>query len=450
MSSFIFTKAVKEKQKLRLAIMGGPGTGKTWTSLKIATGMAGSVGGRIALIDTENGTASKYSDFFDFDQVTLPAKWSQDKKIFEFKLDDYAAAINAAISAGYPILIIDSTTHAWQTIINEVDHISKTRRSGNKWSAWSEGTPLQKQFVTSIVNYPGHIICTMRSKIEWAEDVNDAGKKSYKRAGTSPEQGKGIEYEFDTVMEMDIIGDLHVCKVIKDRTHKFQDRVIQSPDQELGAELIGWLSTGISPVDRYRNIIKSCAAVEELEHIVRVRERTAIAAMPLEDRKAIQEIYVAHYTVLAGKAPDLTKKKEKAEERTESAKESGKEFAEKIKTHAETPPPSPADAQKPVPEAGNGPKTEDAADPAKTPDPPAAAQEPPPPAQEPPKNDSAPDFSWVKPGARCHYCFKPGGNVMIAGCTIIEQPIELHGRMMVKVDRADVPVEIACLIREDA
>jgi len=58
MNGLVFTKAARKRSKLRLAIASPAGGGKTTAALNIATGL----GGRIAVIDTERGSASLYSD----------------------------------------------------------------------------------------------------------------------------------------------------------------------------------------------------------------------------------------------------------------------------------------------------------------------------------------------------------------------------------------------------
>ena len=228
--SLQFTKATKERAKLRLAIFGPSGSGKTYTALRMATGL----GGKIAVIDTERGSASKYADRFGFDVLELEER--------DIKM--YVHAIGAAGKAGYPVLIIDSLTHAWKELLQEVDKLAKTKYSGNTWSAWSDGTPRQNALVDAILNYPGHVIATMRTKTEWVTETTSNGKTKPVRIGLAPEQGKGIEYEFDLLMEMTID---HFCTVIKDRTGRFQDRIIENPDEKLGAELREWLNDGVKP-----------------------------------------------------------------------------------------------------------------------------------------------------------------------------------------------------------
>lgn len=219
----VFKKATKSQAKLRAAIFGPSGAGKTFSSLRIATGL----GGRIAVIDTERGSAAKYADLFAFD-VAEPA----DKAI-----DSYVETIKAA--HGYDVLIIDSLSHAWAELLAEIDRLANAKFRGNTWSAWSEGTPKQRRLVDAILDFPGHVIATMRSKTEWQTASDSGGKSRPVRVGLAPEQGKGIEYEFDVLFE---ISPEHIVHVIKDRSGRFQDRTIDKPDEEFGKALAAWLS----------------------------------------------------------------------------------------------------------------------------------------------------------------------------------------------------------------
>lgn len=222
-----FKKATKSQSKLRAAIFGASGSGKTYTSLKIAKGFQNVIQSPIALIDTERGSASKYADKFDFDVLELEKK----------NITNYIDAIKEAQKAQYKILVIDSLSHAWQELLEEIDHIAQTKFKGNTWSAWSQGTPKQRSLIDAILNFDGHIIASMRAKTEWETNEN----KKLIRVGTSPEQGKGIEYEFDFLIE---ITTDHIATIIKDRSGKFQDKIIKNPDESFGSELIEWLNEG--------------------------------------------------------------------------------------------------------------------------------------------------------------------------------------------------------------
>jgi hypothetical protein len=224
-----FKKATKAQAKLRAAIFGPSGAGKTFTSLRVATGLAGA--GSIAVIDTERGSASKYADRFAFDVLELTDQ----------SIQGYVDAIGEAGRAGYAVLVIDSLSHGWQTLIEEVEKLAKAKYRGNTWSAWSEGTPLQRKLVQAILAYPGHVIGTMRSKTEWTTVDDGRGKKSPQRVGLAPEQGKGVEYEFDLLVE---ISTDHIANVIKDRTGRFQDKLIDKPTEAFGEELAAWLADG--------------------------------------------------------------------------------------------------------------------------------------------------------------------------------------------------------------
>jgi len=222
-----FKKADKKASKLRCSIFGPSGSGKTYTSLRIANGFKTATNGKIAFIDSERGSASKYADRFDFDVLELDRK----------TIADYLQGIKVASDNGYNILIIDSLSHAWQELIEDIDRLENVKYKGNTWRAWAEGTPKQRALVDAIINYHGHVIATIRSKTEW--EVGE--DKKVRRVGLSPEQGKGIEYEFDMLLEITVD---HYATVIKDRTGKYQDKIINMPDEKFGIELINWLNSG--------------------------------------------------------------------------------------------------------------------------------------------------------------------------------------------------------------
>lgn len=228
-----FQKATKKQAKLRLAIFGPAGAGKTYTALRIAKG----IGGKIAVVDSEEKTASKYADRFDFDVQDLEKK----------TVAEYVSWINEASALGYDVLIIDSMSHAWQELLEEIDQLAKGKYKGNTWSAWSEGTPKQRMLVQAILRCKCHVIATMRSKTEWSVEQGSGGKTKPVRVGLAPEQGKGIEYEFDILMEM---STEHIGNVIKDRTGKFQDEIMTKPGEDFGKQLLDWLSTGEADIHR--------------------------------------------------------------------------------------------------------------------------------------------------------------------------------------------------------
>jgi hypothetical protein len=227
----MFKKAEKSKSLLRAAIFGPSGSGKTFTALSIASGMAELLKTRIAFVDTERGSASKYADRFDFDVVDL----------LEPKIEHYTQMFKDAEAAGYKVIVIDSLSHGWQQLLEEIETLAKAKYGGNSFRAWGEGTPKQRDFIDALLAFNGHVIGTMRSKMDYLITQDERGKQKIQRVGLAPEQGKGIEYEFDLLLELN---PEHFANVLKDRTGRFQDKLIEKPGVDFGKQLVAWLNEG--------------------------------------------------------------------------------------------------------------------------------------------------------------------------------------------------------------
>ena len=230
-----FAKAERTQLYLRCALFGPSGSGKTMTALRMAKGIADKMKVPMAVIDTEARSASKYADRYSFEVDNL------DKKT----VDHYIASMDEAAKAGYKVLVIDSLSHAWRELTEEVDRITQASVSKNSVLSWAKVNPKQKRLINAILNFPGHLIVTMRSKTEWVIGDGKDGKTAPKMLGLAPEQGKGIEYEFDLLVEMN---QSHQAIVTKDRTGKFQDEVIDKPGEDFGIALYEWLATGKSEI----------------------------------------------------------------------------------------------------------------------------------------------------------------------------------------------------------
>ena len=290
-----FEKAVRRKAKLRLALSGPSGSGKTLSALLLAKG----IGGRIAVIDTERDSASLYAesvsvgggrkiDTPEFDSLNLSAPYSPER---------YIDAIKAAADAGYSVLIIDSITHEWSGVggcLELVDDIAKARFRGNSWSAWNEVTPRHRAFVDAILQSPIHVIVTMRSKTETAQQENQNGKKTVVKLGMKAEQRDGFEYEMSAVL--DLTHDGHFATATKDRTGLFmgQDPVVVTA--ETGARLLAWLEhgaeeqkTGMSAedVDKY---IKAIAEAADIESLNAAATAALEAATDANDREGYKRL----------------------------------------------------------------------------------------------------------------------------------------------------------------
>ena len=219
-----FHKAERKRGKLRLAIAGPAGSGKTYSALLIAFG----IGGKVAFIDTERGSGELYDHLGEYDACTLEAPFEPKK---------YVAAIKAAEVAGYDTIIIDSLTHAWAGTGGLLDrHGMIADKSGNSWSAWRMVTPQHNELVDALLQSSCHIIATMRSKMEYTQ-VEEGGKKSVKKLGMSPIQRDGMEYEFTVFMDID---QNHTASSTKDRTMLFDGQYFK-PSKQTGKLLMDWL-----------------------------------------------------------------------------------------------------------------------------------------------------------------------------------------------------------------
>lgn len=226
-----FQKARKSQAKARVANIGPSGSGKTL--LGLFTGQK--LGSRIAVIDTENGSASKYADRFDFDVLNLN----------DFDPRTYIAALQAAVEAGYEVILIDSLTAAWDRTKQLVDEEAIRSKSGNSFQAWGRvGTPIWNSLLQAIVQCPAHVIVTMRSKTEYVVEQNEKGKATPRKVGTAPQVRDGAEYEFDVVLELDAD---HRCWATKTRCLELDGQMWQKDDGKIGEILRNWLSDGDAP-----------------------------------------------------------------------------------------------------------------------------------------------------------------------------------------------------------
>ena len=214
----MFKKATKNKIKIRLAISGASGSGKTYSALACASHLATP----IALIDTERSSSQKYADKFDFDVCELT----------DFHPSRYIEAIQAAEQAGYGTIIVDSLSHSWYW---ECDTASSQR---NSFTGWKNVRPLERKLIDAIIGCRAHVIATMRTKTEWVIETNSKGKAEPRKIGTTPVQSSSIEYEFDIAGE---INQEHILKITKSRCEELADKTFLNPGKEVAIVLNEWI-----------------------------------------------------------------------------------------------------------------------------------------------------------------------------------------------------------------
>lgn len=230
----MFQKAVKQDSKLRLAISGISGAGKTWTALALGCGLARALEGRAAVIDTEHGSASKYADTFDFDVLNLD----------DHHPEAFIRAIEGAEKAGYAVIVLDGISAEWDACLELVDQASK-RMKGNSYMAWGDVTPLHNKFIKAIVTSEAHIIATLRSKSEYVIEQTASGKSAPRKVGMAPKQRDGMEYEFDIFGELTLEHDFIIHK---SRMSALSGKVISKPGADMVSGLLEWLSSAKPPL----------------------------------------------------------------------------------------------------------------------------------------------------------------------------------------------------------
>lgn len=228
-----FKRAERKQTRLRLALCGPSGSGKTYTALRFAHALAN--GGRIAVLDTEHGSAAKYVGEapdgvpWDFDVAALTS----------FSPERYTEMVVEAGRAGYSVVVIDSLSHAWEGKDGALE--IKDRQGGNQWTAWRAVTPIHNRMVDTMLQSPAHVIVTMRSRMEYVQEVDANGKTVIRKVGLAPVQRPGLEYEWD------IVGDLdwsHILRVSKSRCTAVADLVIDKPGPAFMLPVIDWLTSG--------------------------------------------------------------------------------------------------------------------------------------------------------------------------------------------------------------
>lgn len=237
----MFVPATRKKLKLRMALDGPSGSGKTYSALRFAFGLTGPKG-KIAVIDTEHRSASKYNGDspdgyplqFDVAELEYYAPTS------------YTQVIREAGRLGYDVLIIDSLSHAWEGAGGALELVDKkASQGGNSFTAWKDVTPMHREMVEAILACPCHVIVTMRSKMEYALEKDEkTGKMVPKKIGMAPIQRQGMEYEFDVVCDLDVD---HILTVSKTRCSKIDGARVVKPSAAFVEPIGRWLDEGEEP-----------------------------------------------------------------------------------------------------------------------------------------------------------------------------------------------------------
>lgn len=177
--SFEVRKAQRQGARLLIQLSGVSGSGKTYTALQLAYGLAGQDANKVVMIDTENRRGSLYAN-------ALPQPFNIIDFYAPFSPSRYIQAIEAAVNAGAEVIVIDSVTHEWES------------EGGCEWIAnqsrfpdWKRAKAEHKRFMTYMLQSPAHIIACTRAR----EKVDFSDPKNPIKLGIQPIQEKNFSYE---------------------------------------------------------------------------------------------------------------------------------------------------------------------------------------------------------------------------------------------------------------
>lgn len=229
----MFKKAERCIVAPKIAFQGVSGAGKTYSALRFARGFVGEQG-KIALIDTENNSASLYANVTDFDVVSIaPRTWGD---VTSYWHDDFKQAIQEAITLEYDCLIIDSASHIWQGVLDYKTRLDQ--RGGNSFVNWNNAGAQFSSILNQILQAPIPVICCFRSKMEYILEKDENGKERPKKVGLAPVTRADSEYEFTLVFE---INRSHSAEVSKSRCSAFDSTFCSLITENEGRAFKEWV-----------------------------------------------------------------------------------------------------------------------------------------------------------------------------------------------------------------
>ena len=239
----------RQNVKLRLGISGPSGFGKTHSALLLAYGMTQDWN-KVAVVDTENSSASLYSDLGNFNVLDLSAPYSPER---------YIEAIEVCEKAGIEVIIIDSITHEWS---GTGGCLQIHEKLGGRFQDWAKVTPRHQAFIDKILQSTCHIITTTRRKIDYSLDVGSNGRTKVVKHGTKEITREGFEYEL--TVNFELINDQHLVNASKDRTGLFMNKPEFVITSKTGERMLKWCNAKPVTVKDIVEKINSALSVSEL------------------------------------------------------------------------------------------------------------------------------------------------------------------------------------------
>jgi len=256
-------KALRKQAKIKLALQGSSGSGKTYSALLLASGMT--AWPKIAVIDTENHSADLYAHLGEFNVLQLSKPFSPER---------YISAIEICEQEGMDVVIIDSITHEWEGSGGILDIHGNMQ--GNSFTNWAKITPRHNAFVQKILESPCHIISTIRTKTDYVLSEKN-GKMVPEKVGMKGITRDGMDYEFTTVFDLDL---KHNASASKDRTGLFMDKPEGIITKEQGVRILQWCNKGTS-LEEVILQVNSATSIEQLRQLYKENPEYQAQLQPL-------------------------------------------------------------------------------------------------------------------------------------------------------------------------
>lgn len=185
-----FRPAIRENTPLIIGIAGPTKSGKTYSALRVATGLA--KGGVIAMINAEGLRGHQYADKFKYVTCDLAPP---------FRPDSYTDALQAASTLNPAVVIIDSVSHMhdgpggileWhEEILDRMAGTDRGKRDKCTFTAWVEPKAAENQFIYALLSMKCPVILCLRAK----EKIKIVTGKPPIDLGWQPIVGERVAFE---------------------------------------------------------------------------------------------------------------------------------------------------------------------------------------------------------------------------------------------------------------
>ena len=237
----------KKQAKIKLALQGCAGSGKTYSALLLAHGLCNDWT-KIAVIDSENGSADLYAHLGTYNVLNLSEN---------FTPETYIEAIKVCEDAGIEVIIIDSISQCWDYLLEYHANLQ-----GNSFTNWQKVTPRINAFMQKILQSRSHVICTMRCKQDYVLSEKN-GKMVPEKVGLKAVMRDGIDYEFTIVFDINM---KHHAIASKDRTALFVNKPEFIITPTTGQAILDWCNEGVN-IEMIKSKINQAKTIEELTSI---------------------------------------------------------------------------------------------------------------------------------------------------------------------------------------